>query len=825
MSVDEAELIAGMQPTGRRLATPAAELIEVQDARGLKHLAWRAQEIHRNHPSLTGDLQLGWMEHPEVTGLARLTHHDPDEGLFVYATGTCFTVAEIVRVYAEEETGAGVKAGLELCYLVAEALSEAAEAAAELGIFSHGNLNPWNIVVKPDGQPLILGYGLPQVEMRVFQEDPRRVPKEDSFRYVPPERLEGHDEDIASDIFALALVGLELMVGRPVYDGLLDDIRQQATRGEGMRRLYQWREKLPANVREVLGRALKPDPDTRYRRGLDFVYAVHDLLGSIDVEGPSLIEVMAKVRAVTKRGKGPIVGGRTGMLTPEELRELAADLDEIDAQPLPPPRQPRPEPEAEATEEEEGDGSPAPRWQRRKGAEPPPPPDPKAEARDRLKRRLRRSGTNAEGAPSAAEEDARERLRRRLRESSSRGGGGDDPRRRLRRGDAEEAVPDRRRRRRAGEVPAAVSQSIDLGDPLGFDEEAESTDIDLAPVELPDLPELGDVDDDEPETAVVERSEPPQIGRVVATVAEEKAPPPPPPPPPLEPEPEPASPLSHSGGAAALLERLRGSTGERRRRRPRATPAVSLDEDEGENTVAVRRPAAPTPRIPEPEPPAPPPTLPPPPTAEELEPERVIETSDTPAPTPAPRLPASDFLEEPDEPVDSTLKLAGEPIGDSEPTSAIASRPPLLVDDVVRVVAPDGREVPLPLLDDDCVASVVQRAVVVLGLLRVDLQGRPTAGWRGRVGDHPLPGATRIEGIERLHLVEVPRAEHRLVVELDGQRIHLLLPGCVSVGSVLPAIAALFGVTEPVRATFGGGELPAAVLVGELVRKPLVLVR
>ncbi len=93
------------------------------------------------------------------------------------------------------------------------------------------------------------------------------------------------------------------------------------------------------------------------------------------------------------------------------------------------------------------------------------------------------------------------------------------------------------------------------------------------------------------------------------------------------------------------------------------------------------------------------------------------------------------------------------------------------------------------------------------------------------MGDHPLPGATRIEGIERLHLVEVPRAEHRLVVELDGQRIHLLLPGCVSVGSVLPAIAALFGVTEPVRATFGGGELPAAVLVGELVRKPLVLVR
>ena len=474
MSVDEADLIAGMTPTGRRLATPAAELVEAQDARGLKHLVWRAQDVHRSHPALKADLQIGWMESPEVTGLARLVHHDPDAGTFAYATGTCFTVAEIVRIYAEEETGAGVKAGLELCYLVAEALSEASEAAFDLGVFSHGNLNPWTIVVKPDGQPLVLCYGLPQVEMKVWQEDPRAVPREDSFRYAPPERVEGHDEDIASDLFALALIGLEFMVGRPVYDGLLDDIRQQAARGEGMRRLYQWREKLPANVREVLGRALKPDPDTRYRRGLDFVYAVHDLLGSIDVEGPSLVEVMAKVRAVTKRGKGPIIGGKTGMLSAEELKELAADLDEIDDKPLPPPRAPRPAPEPE--EAEEDDDSPAPRWQRRKGAEPEPPADPKAKARDRLKRRLRRSSGTAPGAdPTPEEGSARDRLRRRLR--GSKGEEKDEaPRRRLRRGGDD--APDRPRRRREVEASAA-SQSIDLGDPLGFDEDAEHGSLSL----------------------------------------------------------------------------------------------------------------------------------------------------------------------------------------------------------------------------------------------------------------------------------------------------------------------------------------------------------
>ena len=141
----------------------------------------------------------------------------------------------------------------------------------------------------------------------------------------------------------------------------------------------------------------------------------------------------------------------------------------------------------------------------------------------------------------------------------------------------------------------------------------------------------------------------------------------------------------------------------------------------------------------------------------------------------------------------------------------------------MTVVSPDGRQVVLPVDDGECIASVVRRAVARLGLARVDLEGRTTEGWRGRVGDHPLPGSTVAEGIERLQLLAEPRSEHRLVVEHGGQRVHLVVPSCVTVGSVLPAIAALFGVEEPLRPTFAGRELPGAVLVGELRRKPLVL--
>jgi hypothetical protein len=349
--------IAGMTPTGRKIAAPAVDVIEVTGPNGLKHQALVHHERWRGHTLITQELKsrLAFMEKPEVSGLVRLAAHDLAMGAFVYPTGTVWTVSEIVRTYVDNGSAPGVKAGLELCYLVGEYLTEAADAAAPQGLMGHGNVNPWTISLKGDGQPMLTGYGLPQVELLAWRDDPHRLQLvEDSFRYAPPERIETGEEDLSSDLFSLVLVALELMVGRPVYDGVLADVKQQASRGEGMRRLYQWREKLPQNVREVMGRALKPDPDTRFPRGLDLVYAVHDLLGSIDVEGPSLADVMAKMRASQKRGRA-LKGGQTQLLSPEEMAELAADLEEVDQAPLPPPRRPRPEEGAP----EDGD---KPRW-------------------------------------------------------------------------------------------------------------------------------------------------------------------------------------------------------------------------------------------------------------------------------------------------------------------------------------------------------------------------------------------------------------------------------------------------------------------------------
>jgi hypothetical protein len=409
-----------MKGTGKRLAGPGLSLVEVVDGNDVPHAALVIDPAHRDHPSLHSDLEfgLGFMESPEVTGLVRLVSHSPDEGAFVYGTGTVWSVAELVRAYASMGEVCGVKAGLELCYMAGEILVEAADQSAHSGLEGHGSVDPWKLVLKADGQVSLVGFGLPRPEIEAFLDDETRMPGEDSLRYCAPENLaEEPHGDLGSDLFSLSLVALELMVGRPVYDGLVGDVKQQATRGEAARKLYQWRDRLPTAVREVLGRALKPDPDTRYRDGLDYVYGVHDLLGGIDAgDGPSLREVVARVRAHTSRGSA-IEPGRTGSLTTAELAELTADLQNEGAETaLRAPRRPRPT-RGEADQQEK------PRWQRvtrnrsgdaprspRRGRRAPPvepveKADPVVEdsARDRLLRRLRdRGGERARPAEKAS---------------------------------------------------------------------------------------------------------------------------------------------------------------------------------------------------------------------------------------------------------------------------------------------------------------------------------------------------------------------------------------------------------------------------------------
>lgn len=298
------DTFGGMTPTERRISAPIADLQELVSDRGLRHIALVFGAPWRSRGELRSGLQsrLGFMEDPRVNGLAPLVFHHPSEGLFAYATGAAWAVSEVLAVFAGLGKAVGTRAGLELMFQAGQILLEAAAVGAEEGVDSHGSLSPWRIFLRADGQVRIVGYGLPQPELLKYREDPAAFPGEEAFRFAPPERLEGGREDFTSDLVALALVVFEVITGKRVYEGSAKDIEQQATRGEGQRRLYQMRSALHPEVRELLARCLKYDPDSRFQDGDDFVYTVKNLLTAPDLDGPSLVDVMRTVSATVGTG-------------------------------------------------------------------------------------------------------------------------------------------------------------------------------------------------------------------------------------------------------------------------------------------------------------------------------------------------------------------------------------------------------------------------------------------------------------------------------------------------------------------------------------------
>lgn len=136
----------GMAPTGRRLVGPASDLVEV-DGRGQRWTAVVFHENCRRHPALVDAVRpiQNFLAKPLVTGLVALEQQIPDEGAFIYPTGNVWSVAEIVRTLADLGQTGGVRAGLELTYLAAQVLHEASESGPSQGVYSHGNVNPWQI--------------------------------------------------------------------------------------------------------------------------------------------------------------------------------------------------------------------------------------------------------------------------------------------------------------------------------------------------------------------------------------------------------------------------------------------------------------------------------------------------------------------------------------------------------------------------------------------------------------------------------------------------------------------------------------------------------
>ncbi|MBT3223855.1 MAG: hypothetical protein HN348_32710, partial [Proteobacteria bacterium] len=213
-----------MKPTGRTFYGPTGTLMEMVSEKKL-YMAISFDREQRHHPALEAALEaLPFMGDPQVEGIAPLVDHDVKRGLYVYDTGGVWPLVEVIRLSKKHGKLPSPRAALEFMRDGAVMLEEAYLAGV---LPNHGGLSPWRAMLSDTGRLHIIGYGLPQIDVL---PDFEGKPDVDSFRYAPPERLEQEEEDFSSDILSLSLLGFEFLMGEPLYDGDVEEVRLQASR-------------------------------------------------------------------------------------------------------------------------------------------------------------------------------------------------------------------------------------------------------------------------------------------------------------------------------------------------------------------------------------------------------------------------------------------------------------------------------------------------------------------------------------------------------------------------------------------------------------------
>lgn len=191
---------------------------------------------------------LATLQHP---GIARLY----DGG--TTAAGQPYLVMEHVEgepldVHCRNH-GLGLEARLALVVSICHAVQ-----AAHARLVVHCDLKPGNVLVRDDHSPVLLDFGI----ARLLGETGTAVPGFYTPGYAAPELRAGAPATVASDVYGLGMLLVELLAGRPVgkrAPGAAVPLPSGLAPAD-----CAWRRRLPGDLDAIAARACALDPEHRY---------------------------------------------------------------------------------------------------------------------------------------------------------------------------------------------------------------------------------------------------------------------------------------------------------------------------------------------------------------------------------------------------------------------------------------------------------------------------------------------------------------------------------------------------------------------------------
>lgn len=206
---------------------------------------------------------LGQLNHPGIARIFDAGFHEQDHGPPVP-----FFAMELIEGLAlnrwAEEHRKDRNALLQLIMAVCSAIQSAHERR-----IVHRDLKPGNILVKTDGQPVVVDFGIARLAGVIKGEEPGLF--SGTLSYAAPEQYLGCDGNFRSgesvDVYAVGVILFEILTGHRLFEffhgATIADMRRLTLEGR-VPRLSEALPGCPPLLEDLVSRALRRDPADRF---------------------------------------------------------------------------------------------------------------------------------------------------------------------------------------------------------------------------------------------------------------------------------------------------------------------------------------------------------------------------------------------------------------------------------------------------------------------------------------------------------------------------------------------------------------------------------
>ncbi len=233
--------------------------------------------------------------HQEAHAVVGLNHPNI---LTVYEIGEDHSIHYIASELIEGETlrqrlmqgPIQVSEAVDITIQVASALA----AAHQAGIV-HRDIKPENIMLRPDGYVKVLDFGIAKL---AEQQVPLTTPRDEALslvetnlgsilgtvRYMSPEQACGGQVDKITDIWSLGVVLYEMVTGHAPFTGDTPREVMSSILEKEPLPLAKYLAHAPAELQQIISKALRKDPNERYRNARELLEALKGLRHDMEVD-------------------------------------------------------------------------------------------------------------------------------------------------------------------------------------------------------------------------------------------------------------------------------------------------------------------------------------------------------------------------------------------------------------------------------------------------------------------------------------------------------------------------------------------------------------